>query len=144
MPPKRNREDNSGAKSAAAKSPSDPHLSPPPPAASHAAEAVILIDLNESAALNNQNLTVTAEPAKKPRLSYSKRSEWWDHFDRVVDEKGEARVRCRHCDMSYKYTGGTGNMSNHILMKHAAEASENFRLVLPKKVCSWKIRHFFL
>lgn len=65
-----------------------------------------------------------SEPLKKSRRDYSKRSECWDHFDRVQGKNGDVQVKCRYCDVSYKYTGGTGNMSSHVVLKHPNEVAD--------------------
>lgn len=83
-------------------------------------------DSSESSSTNSQRRI--SEPGEKARLAYSKRSEWWEHFDKIYDQNGELRVKCKHCNVSYAYTTGTGNMSNHMLVKHPNKVSES-RLV---------------
>ena len=39
------------------------------------------------------------------------RSKVWDHFSQPVSKQ----VLCKHCQGKYKYTGGTTNLSNHLL-----------------------------
>ena len=46
-------------------------------------------------------------------------SDVWEHYDKVDD--GE--VKCKLCNKSQKYSGGTSNLRNHLDRYHAAKYS---------------------
>ena len=70
-----------------------------------------------------KNVEVPEEvPALKKASSRGSRSSVWEHFsDPTVDK----RTTCKHCKGSYKYTGGTTNLINHLKSLHPAFVDGN-------------------
>ena len=60
--------------------------------------------------------------ALKKASSGGSRSSVWEHFS---DPTAEKRTTCKHCKGSYKYTGGTTNLINHLKSSHPAFVGGN-------------------
>ena len=66
---------------------------------------------------------------------------WWNHFTLVTAVNGEQLRQCNHFDVSYKHTGGTGNMALHMHKEHDNKVQlsqqiidSHFKLRLPCQV----------
>ena len=70
-----------------------------------------------------KNVKVPEEvPALKRASSRGSRSSVWEHFS---DPTAEKCTTCKHCNGSYKYTGGTTNLINHLKSSHPAFVGGN-------------------
>ena len=77
----------------------------------------------EVSEMAEKNVEVPEEvPALKKASSRGSHSSFWEHFS---DPTADKRTTYKHCKGSYKYTGGTTNLINHLKSSHPAFVGGN-------------------